>query len=290
MKTKTVGDVMVTRLATVPPDATLLQVRDIFAHVRFHHLLVVEEGRLVGLISDRDVLRTISPFFGTVNEQPRDAALMVRKVHQIMARQPICATPTISLADAVRTMYRRKISALPVVDPVDGRLLGLLTWKDVVRAHMPEAFAPPEAKETATRESARGYVKAACSSLPAGEDAPRPPSGRVPPPSPRPPSSAHKPVRVATPPPVQPTAGMPAPSSASVVPMRPGETVIQPAPEILAVINAAAAAERRGGANTTEDTHAMPSPPHPPGDTHVMPSTSPSPSSHEREGNGGPPR
>ena len=170
MQAKTVGDIMVRRLATVPPDATLLQVRDILAQVRFHHLPVVEDGRLVGILSDRDMLRSISPFFGTVNEQPRDAALMGRKVHQLMTRQPICATPAIPLADAARTMYRRKISALPVVDPDTGALRGLLTWKDIVRASLPEAFAPATAQEADDHESRRGYVRAAPAK--AAEEAP----------------------------------------------------------------------------------------------------------------------
>jgi len=167
MRNLKVGDIMVRRLATVPPDATLLQVRDILAQVRFRHLPVVEDGRLVGILSDRDVLRMVSPFMGTVNEQPRDVALMDRKVHQIMTRQPICATASIPLGDAVRTMYRRKISALPVVDPESRALVGLLTWKDVVRAAMPSAFAPVTDRETGERDSARGYVRAAAASAPA---------------------------------------------------------------------------------------------------------------------------
>lgn len=282
MERKTVGDVMVRRLATVPPDATLLQVRDLFAHVRFHHLLVVEDGRLVGLISDRDVLRTVSPFFGTVNEQPRDAALMARKVHQIMTRQPICATPKIPLADAVRTMFRRRISALPVIMPDSGALVGLMTWKDVVRAYMPEAFTAPAKDESpAVRDSARGYVRAAASTLPAGEgDVARPTVAvsSLSPVSPAPSSSSsgRSPSREASGAsgatgqggagleatrPVTPIpAPRPAAGAAAAMAMNPGETSYHPAPEIMAVIAAAAAEEARQSASVPTVASAPPRP------------------------------
>jgi len=50
----------------------LATVKEIFDAVKFHHLLVVEEGELQGVVSDRDWLRAMSPFIGSVVETQRD--------------------------------------------------------------------------------------------------------------------------------------------------------------------------------------------------------------------------
>lgn len=133
--------IMSSRVAVLSFDDTLLTVQGIFSSVKFRHLPVVDEsGRIIGIISDRDFLRMISPFFGTVNEQSRDKELMTRKVGTIMTRNPVCAGPDISVIEAVRIMNRKKISCLPIVRDEEKTLLGIITWKDVVRLFCPAAF------------------------------------------------------------------------------------------------------------------------------------------------------
>ena len=61
-----VEEIMSRRVVTVELDDTLETVKDIFDHVRFHHLLVVEHGKLFGLLSDRDLLKALSPNIGTL--------------------------------------------------------------------------------------------------------------------------------------------------------------------------------------------------------------------------------
>jgi len=67
MKSRTMdtslGGVMTTRLVTVELDDPLEVVKRIFDSVKFHHLLVVDTGKkLCGVISDRDLLRALSPY------------------------------------------------------------------------------------------------------------------------------------------------------------------------------------------------------------------------------------
>jgi acetoin utilization protein AcuB len=60
------GEIMSTRVVTVEFDDSLATVKEIFDSLRFHHLLVVGSDRkLCGVISDRDLLRAISPYVGT---------------------------------------------------------------------------------------------------------------------------------------------------------------------------------------------------------------------------------
>lgn len=137
-----VGEIMSARVAVLSFDDNLLTVHGIFSKVKFRHLPVVEDdGTIIGILSDRDFLRHESPFFGTVNEQTRDKEIMARKVGTVMTRNPICAYVDTSIIEAVRLMNDRKISCLPIAERGTMRLLGIVTWKDVVRAFCPLAFS-----------------------------------------------------------------------------------------------------------------------------------------------------
>lgn len=131
-----VTSIMSRSLVTVRPDDSVDTVRRLFDEHAFHHLLVVERGQLVGVISDRDLLRNISPFVGKLQERPQDITLLHRRVHQIMRRQPITVSPEAEYCDAARVMLEHKVSCLPVVDD-RGRPVGVLTWRDLLRVVCP---------------------------------------------------------------------------------------------------------------------------------------------------------
>lgn len=82
-----VGKIMSKKVVTVEMDDSLKIIKGIFDHTRFHHLLVVESGKLFGVISDRDLLKSISPNLGTVAESQDDIATLNKRVHQIMTRK-----------------------------------------------------------------------------------------------------------------------------------------------------------------------------------------------------------
>ena len=126
---------MTTRVVTVGMDEPLASVRLIFHKSPFHHLLVVEQGKLIGIISDRDLLKAVSPYVGTLSETTRDLATLSKRVHQIMSRQPITVRVTTTLQEAAALMIKKGVSCLPVVS-ADGALLGLLTWKDLLKGFL----------------------------------------------------------------------------------------------------------------------------------------------------------
>jgi acetoin utilization protein AcuB len=129
----TLADIMSTRVVTVGPDQDLLAIRKLFDSHRFHHVLVVEQGCLVGVISDRDVLRAASPFVDTLAERPQDVATLRRKAHQIMSRNLVVAHRNDSVKDAAASMLAHAVSCLPVVTH-DGRIEGIVSWKDLLRS------------------------------------------------------------------------------------------------------------------------------------------------------------
>jgi acetoin utilization protein AcuB len=128
-----VEDLMTKRVVTVGFDDTLETVKEIFEQARFHHLLVVDERKLQGVVSDRDLLRALSPFIGSVVETTRDTGTLSKRVHQIMSRKPITLRPDASVTDAIRLFLDHSISCIPIVDgefvPV-----GIVSWRDVLRS------------------------------------------------------------------------------------------------------------------------------------------------------------
>lgn len=128
-----VGECMTTRIVSVGMDDSLRAVREIFEHVRFHHLLVIEHGRLMGVVSDTDFLEATSPNLGRAAETTRDLATLNKRVHQIMTRHPETIRRDATLADAIRRFDESGVSFLPVLND-DETVAGVLSWRDIIRA------------------------------------------------------------------------------------------------------------------------------------------------------------
>ena len=127
-----VNEIMTTKVITIKMDDTLGQIQKIFEKHKFHHLLIVEDEELIGIISDRDVLKEISPHVNTISEDSRARQTLKKKAHQIMSRKPITVEPDTLVDDAARIMLKKNISCLPVVSP-SGNLDGILSWKDILK-------------------------------------------------------------------------------------------------------------------------------------------------------------
>ena len=116
---------------TASPDETVLEARDRFREGGFRHLPVVEGDRLLGVVSDRDVLRAAGPSLGLHEYEPDVGPDIDRPLHEIMTRDVVTADPLMSVEEAADTMLRHDVSALPVLD--EGRLIGIVTTADVLR-------------------------------------------------------------------------------------------------------------------------------------------------------------
>ncbi|MBL8200661.1 MAG: CBS domain-containing protein [Chromatiales bacterium] len=121
---------------TVGMDDDLHRVKELFELYRFHHLLVLLGEKLVGVISDRDLLRASSPFVGRASERPQDLATLNRRVHQIMSRNLVVVAPDTSVEESARLMLGKRVSCLPVVT-AEGQVLGIVTWRDQLRSLLP---------------------------------------------------------------------------------------------------------------------------------------------------------
>ena len=125
-----IQDIMSTKLVIVSMDTDVDQLQTYFDNLKIHHLIVAQDKILQGIISDRDVLRCISPYLGTAAENERDTRTLKKKAHQIMTRNPFTVEKSDSIKKAARIIIDKNVGCLPVVDE-QKRLLGIVTWRDV---------------------------------------------------------------------------------------------------------------------------------------------------------------
>jgi acetoin utilization protein AcuB len=125
--------IMTTQVVTVRMDDEVESVQALFERFHFHHLLVLQEdGTLVGVVSDRDLLKAVSPFISTLGERAEDLRTLKKRVHQIMSRTLITASKDHTVREAAVLMLNSKVSCLPIVRP-NQTVEGIVTWKDIMR-------------------------------------------------------------------------------------------------------------------------------------------------------------
>jgi acetoin utilization protein AcuB len=141
---RTVKDIMTEQVVCLEERNDLAKVMEVMQRGKFRHVPIVDKHKsLVGLISDRDVLRHL-PFredtfepqdkvFRTslFNVDPKEPIVRQHTSH-IMKRDITYVTPDCSFHDAVKMLYEMKISCLPVTDN-GHKILGIVTVTDVIR-------------------------------------------------------------------------------------------------------------------------------------------------------------
>ena len=108
-------------VCTISPEATVLEAAHLMNDQRIGALVVIADGQLAGMFTERDVLRRV------VGEQ-RDPAQT--RVGEVMTTEVFCCTLETTIAEVRGTMKNRRIRHLPLVDG-DRRLQGLISIGDL---------------------------------------------------------------------------------------------------------------------------------------------------------------
>ena len=123
---------MTAKPITVDPETPMLEARQRMVTERIRHLVVVDDARVVGIVTDRDIRLNLPSPATSLSVWEINFLLAKLTVGGVMSLPVIVVEPDRPLAEAARIMLDHKIGALPVVE--DGRLVGIVTESDFVRA------------------------------------------------------------------------------------------------------------------------------------------------------------
>jgi len=112
---------MTTKPVTISSHETLAKAKSLMDAGRFRRLPVVDDARLVGILTERDV-------------REHHGSLEQTRVNAAMRTGVITVTPTYSVEDAARLMLKHKLGGLPITE--DGKLVGIVTMTDIVSAFL----------------------------------------------------------------------------------------------------------------------------------------------------------
>ena len=128
-----VADVMVRNPFFESPQVRLYQALQVMDTKHIRHLLICDEsGRLVGILSDRDLKRHMSATYATESEKAEDRLTMLKTAEEVMTTDPFTCPPDTPLKELVHVMADSKYGAVPVVD-ADNKPIGIVTSIDLLR-------------------------------------------------------------------------------------------------------------------------------------------------------------
>jgi len=127
----TVKDIMTKEVSTLGRNDTLDIADDMMTLERIRHLPVLDEGRVVGVVSQRDLFRSALAAALGYGENAQKRLLRTLRVKEVMSEPAITVSPEAAAKEAIRLMLERKIGCLPVVE--GHTLVGIVTETDILR-------------------------------------------------------------------------------------------------------------------------------------------------------------
>ena len=130
-----VEELMTSNVFTIDPHDMIDRVFFLIHYEKVRHLPVVEKGKVVGMVSDRDMYKALGPKSNSnaieANKTGTQLHVIPKKVQNIMRRGVISVSPDTLASDAAALMADNKIGALPVLK--NEKLVGILSSTDILR-------------------------------------------------------------------------------------------------------------------------------------------------------------
>jgi acetoin utilization protein AcuB len=128
-----VEELMTAKVFTVEQHDLIDRVFFLIHYEKIRHLPVVEKGKVIGIVSDRDLYKVLGPRNNSnVIEGTSELHVVHKKVQNIMHRGVITIQPDAYVSEAAAIMTANRIGALPVVDK-GNKLLGIISATDILR-------------------------------------------------------------------------------------------------------------------------------------------------------------
>jgi acetoin utilization protein AcuB len=149
--------VMTPNPVTVREDTTLLDAMDAMRRRKFSRLLVTRGDKLVGIVTELDMMRVAPSPATTLSVWEQNTLLAKMQVREVMTRDPLTIKPDATVEEAALLMRDKKISGLPVVD--GGQIVGIVTERDLFDAFVDLMHAPaPGARLTIQAQNRVGEL------------------------------------------------------------------------------------------------------------------------------------
>jgi CBS domain-containing membrane protein len=130
-KERVVREIMMGSPVTLKPDETLDLANDVISLGRIRHIPVVEDGRLIRLLSERDLMGAAATTIFSLKKKSKSALLKTFLIKDVMKKKVVTVTPETPIKSAAHLMKAIRIGCVPVVSA--GTLVGLVTTTDILR-------------------------------------------------------------------------------------------------------------------------------------------------------------
>ncbi len=131
--------IMTRTVLSVEPNTSVREAIRLIEDSDIRHLPVIEAGRVVGMLSDRDLREYRIPImlelerYDDERDRSRVDALLDTPVSELMSSDVISVESRETIASAIEAMLRFRVGAVPVIDHFTEQLVGILSYVDVLR-------------------------------------------------------------------------------------------------------------------------------------------------------------
>lgn len=129
-----VKEIMTENPASIEADSSINEAIAVLNELEIRHLPVVEDGILVGLVSDRDLRSFNLPAMVEFSNPEQASKRLDKPVSEVMHADVESVGLETEVGDVIELMVENKYGAVPVVDKLDGKLAGIVSYIDVLRA------------------------------------------------------------------------------------------------------------------------------------------------------------
>lgn len=128
------NEIMHTDVAVLTPQASLKDVADLMRDRDIRHVPIVEGGRVVGIVSDRDIRLYVADLFESQGETTLEASRKTLTIRNVMQSKPVQVDPSTDVSEVVDLLLEYRIGAVLVSD-TQGTLRGIVSYEDILRTY-----------------------------------------------------------------------------------------------------------------------------------------------------------